>query len=366
MSSTNEPFDLWSKSLTEELNNPQDDITPTTPHIPGDEPPDVYQDDSTLTTPQNPGDEPLYIYQYGSTLTTVTTWKFKLSLASLVSLAVIVVAVAFVCMVPESLSVDLPCSNQLYCHRILSLVRQVESFPLPLPVDRSAHGVVLDKLRFPENILSSLVDQHTEVCSSLTSTSETLVKSLAHTATMYACSDSNHAITSFRHEISTTQKQLNSTAAEVQILARHYFKISQDYHTLHASAAEALKAAQLSDFQTTFIWILPSRLMDSIDVYSAYILPLEGKRRQEEETRLGVTALEREVQGLELILRVVQELEHNLRVLATWVSCRGQDCVWRQKELQEWLGEPLFSAHPVRPKLQNEAARCGYQRFSIG
>ena len=24
------------------------------------------------------------------------------------------------------------------------------------------------------------------------------------------------------------------------------------------------------------------------------------------------------------------------------------------------------SAHPVRPKLQNEAARCGYQRFSIG
>ena len=26
----------------------------------------------------------------------------------------------------------------------------------------------------------------------------------------------------------------------------------------------------------------------------------------------------------------------------------------------------LLSAHPVRPKLQNEAARCGYQRFSIG
>ena len=25
-----------------------------------------------------------------------------------------------------------------------------------------------------------------------------------------------------------------------------------------------------------------------------------------------------------------------------------------------------LSAHPVRPKLQNEAARCGYQRFSIG
>ena len=27
---------------------------------------------------------------------------------------------------------------------------------------------------------------------------------------------------------------------------------------------------------------------------------------------------------------------------------------------------PKLSAHPVRPKLQNEAARCGYQRFSIG
>ena len=72
------------------------------------------------------------------------------------------------------------------------------------------------------------------------------------------------------------------------------------------------------------------------------ILPLEEKRRQGEETRLGVTALEREVQRLELILRVVQDLEHNLRVLATWVSCRGQDCVCRQNKLQEWLGEPLF------------------------
>ena len=183
MSSTNEPLDLWSKSLTEELNNPQDDVTPTTPH--------------------NPGDEPLYVYQYGSTLTTVTSWKFRLSLASSVSLAVIVVAVAFVYMEPESLSVDLSCSNQLYCHRIFSLVRQVESFPLPLPVYRSAHGVVHDKLRYPENILSSLVDHHTEVCSILTSTSESLVKSLAHTATMYACSDSNHAITSFGHEINT-------------------------------------------------------------------------------------------------------------------------------------------------------------------
>ena len=114
MSSTNEPFDLWSKSFTEELNNPQDDITPTTPHNPGDEPPDVYQDDSTLTM--------------------VTSWRYKLSLASLVSLAVIVVAVALVYMVPKSPSVDLSCSNRLYCHRILSLVRQVESIPLPLPV----------------------------------------------------------------------------------------------------------------------------------------------------------------------------------------------------------------------------------------
>ena len=137
---------------------------------------------------------------------------------------------------------------------------------------------------------------------------------------MSACSDSNHAITSLRHEINTTQKQLNSTAAQVQTLARHYFKISQGYHTLHVSAAEALEAAQLSDFQATFIWIQPSRLVDSIDVYSAYILPLEGKRRQEEETRLGVTALEREVQRLELILRVVQDLKHNF----TGASYLGQ------------------------------------------
>ena len=153
----------------------------------------------------------------------------------------------------------------------------------------AAHEVVLDELRYPEDILSSLIDQQTEVCSSLTSTSEELVKFLARAATVYACSDSNHARTSFRDEINTTHKQLNSTVAEVQTLARLYYNIRQDYHTLHSS-------------------------------YSAYLFPLKEDRRQEKTIRLGVVAMEREVQRLERILRVVEELEANFLVLATLVG----------------------------------------------
>lgn len=261
---------------------------------------------------------------------------------SLVSLPVIVVAVALVCMVPEYLSLR----NQLFCYRIIAPFRDVEYFPLPLPVNRSAHEVVLDELRYPEDILSSLIDQHTQVCSSLTSTSEELVKFPARAATVYACSESIHARASFRDEINNAHKQLNSTVAEVQTLARLYHKIKQDYHTLHSS-------------------------------YIAYVFPLKEDRRQEGKIRLGVVAMEREVQRLELILRVVQESETNLLVLAEQVSSwdtkfengsnntlyvlikdlcqhvwdrllpryikhditklRRWDCVWRQKELQEWL-----------------------------
>ena len=261
---------------------------------------------------------------------------------SLVSLAVIVVAVALVCMVPEYLSLR----NQLFCYRIIAPFRDVEYFPLPLPVSLSAHEVVLDELRYPEDILSSLIDQHTQVCSSLTSTSEELVKFLARAATVYACSESIPARTSFRDEINNAHKQLKSTVAEVQTLARLYDKIREDYHTLHSS-------------------------------YIAYVFPLKEDRRQEEKIRLGVVAMEREVQRLELILRVVQELETNLLVLAEQVSSwdtkfenggnntlyvlikdlcqhvwdrllpryikhditklRRWDCVWRQMELQEWL-----------------------------
>ena len=44
----------------------------------------------------------------------------------------------------------------------------------------------------------------------------------------------------------------------------------------------------------------------------------------------------------------------------------GKVCeLWPLLSLSEFL-DLLISAHPVRPKLQNEAARCGYQRFSIG
>ena len=265
-------------------------------------------------------------------------------MSSLVSLAVIVVAIALVCMVPESPSQTL--RNQLFCYRTIAPFRHVEYFPLPLPVSHSAHEVVLDELRYPEDILSSLIDQYTEVCSSLTPTSEELVKFLAHAVAMYVCSDSNHARTSFRNEINTTHKQLNSTVTEVQTLARLYHKIRQDYHTLHSS-------------------------------YSAHVFPLKEDRRQEEKIRLGVVAMERELQRSERILRVVEELENNFLVLATLVGVwdtkvendskntlhvlikdlcqhiwdrilpryirhditqpRRWDCVWRQQELQKWL-----------------------------
>ena len=122
---------------------------------------------TTETNQQNLGDTPPVnrkdrrrrdARQDDSTLRTVTTWRRKLSLASLVSLAVIVVAVALVCVFTTYLSLR----NQLFCYRIIAPFKEVEYYPLPLPVSRSAHEVVLNELHYPEDVLSSLVDQHTE------------------------------------------------------------------------------------------------------------------------------------------------------------------------------------------------------------
>ena len=55
-----------------------------------------------------------------------------------------------------SIPVNLP-----HCYHILDTARHAEFFPLPLPVNRSAHEVFLNEVRYPEDILSSLIDQHT-------------------------------------------------------------------------------------------------------------------------------------------------------------------------------------------------------------
>ena len=269
---------------------------------------------------QNPGDTPSVnredrrrrdVDQDDVTPTTVTTWRHNLSLAFLVSLAVIVVAVALVC-VCTSLR------NQVFRYRIIAPFKDVEYIPLALPISRSAREVVLDKLHYPDYVLSSLVDQHTEVRLSLTYTSEELVKSFARAAAMYACPDSNDTRTSFREEIITAHKQLSSAAAALQSLAQLYYNIREDYDKLHSSAVQAFEAAQLSDYRE--------------------------KRRQQEEIRLGLVALKREVRRLELILRVVQKLQDDLLVLdsrvSSWHAKFDRDCFWRQEQLQEWLRDP--------------------------
>ena len=297
--------------------------------------------------PQNPGDGPLCnledrlrkdVDQDDSTPTTVTTWRHRLSSASSVYLLVFVMAVALGYMIPISRSNDLSLNNRSYCHRILDLASHVDSFPLPLPINRSAYEVVLTELRYPEGILSSLVDQHTEVCSSLTSTSEEL-GGLARAAAVYACPDSNFARTSFRGEIKTARYQLGSTAAEVQTLADLYSIIRKDYRTLHASAVEASKAAQLSDFQEVLVKYNPWILWKvGIDAHDAYVLPLKEKRKQEEGIRLGLVVLEREVERLERIMEVVRQLDYRLDVAVSyWDTDFEGDCVRRQKRFQHWL-----------------------------
>ena len=310
------------------------------------------------------------------------------SLVLLVSLFVVVLVVALGCMVPNSLSKDLSLSNQLHFYDVLGPASTVKSLPLPLSVNRSAHELVLDRLHSPEWTLSSLIDQHTAVCSVMTFTGEELVKFLASVATVYACPGNNYTTFSFSEETNTAQRQLNSAATRIQALAQRYYPIREDYHKLQSSAVEAYNAAQLSDYQEVLVKFQPWLLWKvGIDAYSAYVLPLKEKKRQVEEIRLGVVALEREIRRLERILVVVQDLQRTLQQLAAssleWdaeskadsntlyvlikkiyqdvrvrvsqcyskhgvTKPRGRDCVWRQKRLQGWLREHIIQNRPLK------------------
>ena len=326
--------------------------------------------------------------QDDGTLTKVAESRSGLSLVLLVSLFVVVLVVTLGCMVPDSSSKDLALSNRLDCLRIISPASSVKSLPLPLPVNRSAHELVFDRLHYPEGTLSSLIDQHTAVCSIMTFTGEELVKFLASAATVYACPGNNYTAFSFSEETNTAHRQLSSAATRIQALAHRYYSMREDYHKLQSSAAEAYKAAELSDYQEVLVKFQPWLLWKvGIDAYSAYVLPLKEKQRQMEETRLGVVALEREIQRLEQILLVVQGLQRSLHQLAAssleWdaeseaysntlyvfikriyqdvrarvsqcyskhdvTKSRGRDCVWRQKRLQEWLREHIIRNRPLK------------------
>ena len=316
------------------------------------------------------------------TLIKVTGLRPGLSLVLLVSLSVIVLVVTLGCMVPHSPSEDLFLSNQLHCYDVLGSASTVKSLPLPLPVNRNVHELVFARLHYPEGTLSSLIDQHTAVCSIITFTTEELVKFLASAATVYACPSNNYTTLSFSDEINTAREQLSSAATKIQALAHGYYSIREDYNKLHSSAVEAYKAAELSDYQEVLVKFQPWLLWKvGIDAYSAYVLPLKEKKRQMEEAQLGVVALEREIRRLERILLVVQDLQRILQQLAAssleWdadseedsntlyvlinriyqdvrarvsqcyskpdvTKPRGRDCVWKQKQLQEWLREHII------------------------
>ena len=245
-----------------------------------------------------------------------------------------------------SISTDLPWSQRGDCYRILTPASFIKSFPLPDPINKTAHQVVLNEIGWPEpdRLLSSLVNRRSLVCSHLSASISSIQDFVKHLA--YTCSESKYRNMAFYDTIRVTHQQFELTLIEIDGLAALYASMKDSYHKLSSSATEALKKGQLSDREQTLIKNQPSNLKShGIDFYRWWGLPFREKVRKSEAARSGITALNRESQTLEQIGLVFRELKRSVELLIVsvtqWDTELDDDGIPRQERLQEWFQQNI-------------------------
>lgn len=247
---------------------------------------------------------------------------------------------------PSSVSVDLPRSTRGDCYRILTPASFMKSFPLPHPVDKIAHEVVLDEIGWsePEKLLSSLTNGRSLVCSRLSESVSIIQEFVKHLA--YTCSGGTYTKFALNDAINVTRRRLKATVTEINVLATFYASMKGGYYELNTSSAEALEKGQLSHKDRTLIKNQPSDLEYlRIDFHKWWGLPFKEKLRKCEEARSGVTALDRESQRLEQIGLVFRELMRIVEDLAASVlqwDAEFDDEGSRQEWLQDWFRQTIY------------------------
>ncbi len=97
--------------------------------------------------------------------------------------------------------------SEAECLRFLKSFDSFNHFPLPFPVDRRAHGDVLERLRHPE-LLTRLIHDHSDVTSTLATTSQNLVRFIDRATQVYTHSPREYTNIDFSGDIQIVRQQI--------------------------------------------------------------------------------------------------------------------------------------------------------------
>ena len=254
-------------------------------------------------------------------------------------------------------------SPEADCLRIVSSASSLERFPLPHRVDVRAHEDILNLNELLNlEMLTYLNHTHSAVCSTLATTTQALVRYVSNATKIYNSSRSGYTTDAFYTDTLVVSEQLRIAASHVNRFAEAYYTLQEDYYALMYTTEEAFKQGQLRGLTKFLVYAQPRGLLQRLglfDAHEAYLDPLEEKARKMEKARLGVVALDRELQRVVQIEQVVGEVEHSLQLLATAVrdtetgsqhhsgkSKKGHQSI--QKQLKKWYRQHIIQNRQLK------------------
>ncbi|MDI1492137.1 MAG: hypothetical protein OHK93_003349 [Ramalina farinacea] len=189
---------------------------------------------------------------------------------------------------------------------------RIVHFPLPYPINRTAHQAVLIQLGSMDRY-TALVAGYADLSASLHATGHELAE-LANRTDRGT------------QEMAGFSEQLGGTAAEATKLRRLYDSLQLAYSQLNATAVEGADGAAFGRLQRFAVragpWSLPFLGMNAT---RAYWDPWVDRQLKAEKARAGLAALNRETRRLEWIEEVLRELNQEVQQLDNILYLWGVD-----------------------------------------
>ena len=266
---------------------------------------------------------------------------------------------------PQSTTTDLSvCARSQLgdCHRIPTPASFRTTLPLPYPVDKLVHEVVLHEIGWsePEKEVNNIVGKRDLVILRLNesvSTIQVFVKDLAHTRPK-----GDYTFFALIEKVKIVQIRLDAVLEAVDVLNTLYASMKIKYDELTLSSIEALQKSKWSPLKSTAMKNqLPLSRWLFGDLSDKWGAPYKQNLKKAEEARSGVTALDQESRRILQIELLFRELRCIAEVLETsvnqWRADFSYDNLYDdgigQERLRVWFQQNVYQ-NPLLMKLWDE------------
>ena len=246
------------------------------------------------------------------------------------------------------------------CRWILNSASSLERFPLPYSIDLRAHEDIL-RLKEPPNLdsLTSLTRTYSDVCSSLATTAQVLIRYISDATEVYRSLPRAYTSDTFYNDTLFVSEQLRNTTSYVNRFSEVYDILEKDYDALMKSAKKVFNPSQLSLKANLLVYAEPKGLVQRLglfDAHAAYLTPLMESNKRKAAS--GVAALMWERQRVVGIQQVVEEVQHALQLLASAVQNtnnshrhsrkpeKGREAI--RKQMKDWYEQHIIENRKLK------------------